>query len=255
MRQSNAKVDPTIDGHAIRSSETRAKMIEAAIEVFGTVGYEAASTRVLVERAGVNLAAIPYHFGGKRKLYIAAAQSLADYARKQVDPIIAHLRDAETKDPVVRIDEAVSSFFHLIVGGPEPQAWVTFFVRCEHDADDAFRIIYNEVIARFERALKQTVAEAAGCDATDETLRMQVALVLASIISFRALRNTTLRILGWDEFNPSRLRRLDMTIKDLARSEFFSSPAAVPACRPAASSNGSGPSARAGTLAGRTPRR
>ncbi len=226
MRQSYAKADPAIDGHATRSSETRAKMIEAAIEVFGTVGYEAASTRVLVERAGVNLAAIPYHFGGKRELYLAAAQSLADYARKQVDPIVAHLRDAETIDPVVRIDEAVSSFFHLIVGGPEPQAWVNFFVRCEHDADDAFRIIYNEVIARFERALKQAVAEAAGYDATDETLRMQVALVLASIISLRALRNTTLSILGWDEFNPSRLQRFDMTIRDLARSTFFSSPTA-----------------------------
>lgn len=218
--QTNTKADPEADGHAVQSSATRAKMIESAIEVFAAVGYEAASTRILAQRAGVNLAAILYHFGGKRGLYLAAAQALADYARKKLDPIVAQLRDAEKADPMARIDEAVSSFFHLIVGGPEPQAWVTFFVRCENDGDDAFRIIYDEVFARFERALRQTLAEVAGGDAAGDILRMQTAVVLASIISFRALHNTVLSILGWDQLNPSRLQRLDKIIRDLARSEF-----------------------------------
>ncbi len=224
MRQSNAKADPKLDGHAIQSAETRAKMIEAAIEVFGAVGYEAAGTRTLAERAGVNLAAIPYHFGGKRELYLASARAIADYTRERMDPVIARLRDPKNGDAIARVDEGLSDFFRLVVGGAEPQAWATFFVRCECDADDdAFRIIYDAVFTRFEQALRQTVAKAVGRDVADEMLRTNVAVVLASIISFRLLRNTTLNILGWDRFNPNRLRRLDVRIRELARSELFSS--------------------------------
>ncbi len=65
------------NGHAVRSNGTKARMIEAAIEVFGTLGYETASTRLLAERAEVNLSAIPYHFGGKHALYLAAAEAIA----------------------------------------------------------------------------------------------------------------------------------------------------------------------------------
>jgi AcrR family transcriptional regulator len=119
-------------------------MIDTAIEVFGTLGYEGASTRILTDRAGVNLSAIPYHFGGKRELYMAAAQSIADYARKQIDPVVADLEVVDGVDPAARIDEALSRFFHFMVGGPEPEAWASFFVRCEYDADDAFRMIHEE---------------------------------------------------------------------------------------------------------------
>lgn len=228
MRQSDPKADRKTNGHAVRSSETRAKMIEAAIEVFATVGYEAASTRTLAERAGVNLAAIPYHFGGKRELYLAAAQAIADHARERLAPIVTRLRDLNAADPLTRIDEAISNFFRLLAGGTEPQAWFSFFIRCEHDADDAFRIIYDESFAFFERALKQAVAEVIDCDVTDDILRMRVAVVLSSVISFRALRNTTLSILGWDQLNPSRLKQLDMIIRELARSEFFCCPTRPP---------------------------
>jgi AcrR family transcriptional regulator len=91
-------------------------MIDTAIDVFGRLGYEGASTRILADRAGVNLSAIHYHFGGKRELYMAAAQSIADYARKRIDPIIAGLDDAGGSDPAERIDEALSRFFHFMVG-------------------------------------------------------------------------------------------------------------------------------------------
>jgi len=102
--------------HALRSTETRSRMIDTAIDVFGRLGYEGASTRILADRAGVNLSAIHYHFGGKRELYMAAAQSIADYARKRIDPIIAGLDDAGGSDPAERIDEALSRFFHFMVG-------------------------------------------------------------------------------------------------------------------------------------------
>ena len=222
VQSSETITDKMPSRHALRSTETRSRMIDTAIEVFGTLGYEGASTRILADRAGVNLSAIPYHFGGKRELYMAAAQSIADYARKQIDPVVADLEVVDGADTSDRIDVALSRFFHFIVGGPEPEAWASFFVRCEYDADDAFRMLHEELVARFERSLTKTVAEAMGCNRNDKGLQMRVAVVLATIVNLRALRNMTLSSLGWDRFTPSRLAQLDRTIRQFAMSQLFS---------------------------------
>jgi len=207
-----------------RSDETRARMIRAAMDVFGALGYEGASTRVLAQRAGVNLAAIPYHFGGKRELYMAAAQSLANYVRERVTPIIVRLRDVDRASHAARIDEALSSFFNLVVGGVEPKVWTSFVIRCENDADEAFKLLHEQIVARFRDALTETVAEAVGCKADDENLRLRVAIVLGSIIHFRSLRNMTLSNLGWEKMTPERLSLLDNAIRHFAVPELLSSP-------------------------------
>ncbi len=224
MQPLNANNDKAPSRHALRSSATRSRMIDTATAVFGTLGYEGASTRILAHRAGINLSAIPYHFGGKRDLYMAVARSIADYARKQVDPIIRDLQDIGGADAAERIDKALSRFFQFIVGGPEPEAWASFFVRCEYDGDDAFRMIHKELVSRFEGVLTKTVAKRIGCDASDKGLRMRVAVVLASIVNLRALRNMTLSSLGWERFTPARLAQLDRTIRQFAMSHLFSHP-------------------------------
>jgi AcrR family transcriptional regulator len=48
---------------------TKNKIISAAIEEFAEHGYHAATIRDICKRAGVNIAAINYHFSGKTELY------------------------------------------------------------------------------------------------------------------------------------------------------------------------------------------
>lgn len=56
---------------ANRSEDTsvKAKILDAAGDVFGRMGYKAATIREICKTAGVNVAAINYHFGGKKELY------------------------------------------------------------------------------------------------------------------------------------------------------------------------------------------
>jgi TetR/AcrR family transcriptional regulator, regulator of cefoperazone and chloramphenicol sensitivity len=48
---------------------TREKILNAAGEVFAEEGFEGATIRAITERAGVNLAAVNYHFRDKAELY------------------------------------------------------------------------------------------------------------------------------------------------------------------------------------------
>jgi len=61
-------------GGAIRTErkdgvETRARILDAASEVFSRKGFRIATVAQIVAAAGVNRAAVNYHFGGKEALY------------------------------------------------------------------------------------------------------------------------------------------------------------------------------------------
>jgi AcrR family transcriptional regulator len=55
---------------------TKDKVISAAIEEFAEHGYRSATIRGICKRAGVNIAAINYHFAGKTELYRQALAML-----------------------------------------------------------------------------------------------------------------------------------------------------------------------------------
>ena len=54
-----------IDGGYQRGEETRARIVDAALALFGEYGFDGASTRDIAERAGVNAPAIGYYFDNK----------------------------------------------------------------------------------------------------------------------------------------------------------------------------------------------
>jgi AcrR family transcriptional regulator len=84
--------------------ETRTRILEAAEELFMQHGFEGTSMRLLTAKAGVNLAAVNYHFGSKDALIEAVF-------RRRLDPMnaerIAELERLEvsntlTPDNIIR---------------------------------------------------------------------------------------------------------------------------------------------------------
>lgn len=55
--------------------DTRQRLIDAALSLFGQVGYTRASTRAIAEQAGVNEVTLFRHFGSKKNLLMACVHS------------------------------------------------------------------------------------------------------------------------------------------------------------------------------------
>ncbi len=97
---------------------TRAKLIEAALEVFGERGYHHATVQQIVRRAGTNVAAIHYHFGDKAQFYgevVAHALNL-DRDAERVD-----FGDDQTP-PEEQLRTFVFWFVHHVVGIHKPSS-------------------------------------------------------------------------------------------------------------------------------------
>jgi AcrR family transcriptional regulator len=84
-----------VDGRIERGRATRERLIEAAREQFGAVGYEAASLDAILAAAGVKRGALYHHFDSKLELFDAVldrevaeiAQRIAKKARAASDPV------------------------------------------------------------------------------------------------------------------------------------------------------------------------
>lgn len=62
----------------VRSEATRQKILDAAIEVFGEVGYAAAAWGTIIERTGMTKGAMYHHFDSKESLASAIIEAGSD---------------------------------------------------------------------------------------------------------------------------------------------------------------------------------
>jgi AcrR family transcriptional regulator len=70
--------------------DTASRILSTATRLFAAQGYDGTSTKDICETAGVNIAALHYHFGSKENLYHHIIEQFAterlDFARKTLQP-------------------------------------------------------------------------------------------------------------------------------------------------------------------------
>lgn len=106
-------------------SATRGAIRTVAEELFAEHGIDGVTTRALAERAGVNMAAVNYHFGNKENLIHTVFR---DVARRTVERRLENLArieaaaDAAGRPP--RLDDVIEAFVDAYVNDDSPRMGV-----------------------------------------------------------------------------------------------------------------------------------
>ncbi len=101
-------------------ASTRDKILGAADELFGEIGFDATSTRLIGERSGINKALIHYHFKNKDALFHSVLERyyarLGEVLREIIGEGEGRLRDrlARTLDAYVDFLAANHRFSHMV---------------------------------------------------------------------------------------------------------------------------------------------
>jgi len=93
--------------------DTKQKILDTAENLFGAKGYDATSLRHIITEAGVNLAAIHYHFGSKEELLdqliVRRAGPVNEKRIALLDQIEAEAGAVLTREQVVELADAVAA--------------------------------------------------------------------------------------------------------------------------------------------------
>lgn len=189
-----------------RGAETRARLIVAALEIFGRQGFEAASTREIARRAGANLAAIVYHFGGKEGLHRAVAEHVTAEIGRRIGPMAAAAaeelgRAAPDKTAARRLlQQIVEAHLATMLGVSEAEAWAHFIVREQMGPSPVLDIIagFMEPIHVLVRRL---VAILIDRPAESDEVGFRVFTMIGQVLVFRVAQPLVLKVMARDHLS------------------------------------------------------
>lgn len=148
-------------------TDTKTRILDSAEQLFAEQGFEATSLRAITSHAGVNLAAVNYHFGSKEAL-------LKDVLGRRLRPInqerleLLDAAEAELGEKAPDLEDIVRAFlappFRAMLGsGEKGTHFMQLIGRTHSETNETTRGIlfelFEEVVRRFTEALHRSLPD------------------------------------------------------------------------------------------------
>ncbi|WP_168355751.1 CerR family C-terminal domain-containing protein [Sphingomonas gei] len=179
-----------------------ATLLDTAIDQFGRLGFEGASTRGIARASGTAMSSITYHFGGKQGLYLAAAEHIAGSIRKlQGEPVARAV--AMGQESSAAAAEALATILDSLAQmmlRPETEAWSRFIIREQQFPTEAFDILFAKAMQPILDAFVELIGRVRPDLAGRDTVAMAL-LLFGQAMVLRAGRAAVCRALHVDQID------------------------------------------------------
>ena len=170
-----------------RGEDTRQRLLEVAVDIFGQQGFDGASTGEIVQRAEANLTAIPYYFGSKEGLYVAAAEYMVTECLRRMTPALERTV-REVQDPglsrnqlIQHLCDLLDDFAAVLMGPQMPDNWSVLFAREQMQPTAAFDKI-SDAFQPFTSLLRELVGRILGQSADAPGTRLRVLTLFGQVL-------------------------------------------------------------------------
>jgi len=164
------------------STETQKRLLEAAGEVFAEHGFRDATIREICRRADANVAAVSYHFGDKRELYVATLK----YAHNCAGALTQHRLDDQGLPPEERLRRYVRNFLQRLFASGRP-SWHGRLIAREMAEPTALADIVDEEIRPNSEFAGRIITDLVG-PLPPEVLARCVASLVGQILHYHFAR-------------------------------------------------------------------
>ena len=84
----------------MKQEDTKRRILEKALELFSTRGYDSVSVGEIAQAVGIKAPSLYNHFPGKRAIFDAIVEATAAQYERDTDRIDIHVQNAERDIPV-----------------------------------------------------------------------------------------------------------------------------------------------------------
>jgi AcrR family transcriptional regulator len=135
--------------------DVEARLLAAALQLFGQRGYDSVSVREVARAAGVTTPNVYYYFGSKRGLYLRLLHDLLDRRSTAVSMALR-----EKGDPITRLRHMLEAYIWFDRDAPVEREAQLFLLREIYGlGSDMFSELVTEHDASNRRALRQVIEE------------------------------------------------------------------------------------------------
>jgi AcrR family transcriptional regulator len=146
------------------SADTKSRILDAAERLFAEEGFAATSHRHITREAGVNLAAVNYHFGSKEELLKAVfARRLGPINRERLVRLKAHVEAAAPAAPSVEavVRAMVEPAFEAVESAGEGvERFMQLVGRTHSETSDQIRVCFLGQFEEIHHAFLAALATA-----------------------------------------------------------------------------------------------
>ena len=180
----------------------RARLLDAAADIFGTYNLEGATTRQLAERAGVNQAAIPYYFGGKEGLYLATVEHFFSVHAPTIQSVVAEIRsklaanDIDRSEALNLLKRLLEQMLEVLLRQQTNRSFGRIIIREQMQPTKAFDLIYERVIRHVHETISVLLAIVLDRKADDRAVILRAQMIVGQILIFLSGRETIRRRLN-----------------------------------------------------------
>jgi len=196
------------------SDPTRARLLEAAGQVFAEHGFQGSTVREICTRAGANIAAVNYHFRDKAGLYLAV---LRHSMAADVDHPDPRQIAVNTESPEEALRLLISAMLHRMHSSVTGRAWHLRIMAHEMaQPTEALPRVVEEVIGPNYAAIREVLSRLLGTAPEDDLTRFSAHSVVGQVVHY-AHAGPVIRLL-WPELNmtPERLNEIAGHIADFS---------------------------------------
>lgn len=201
-----------------KGDASRLHILKSSLNVFGQYGYDGATTRVLANAAGVQLGAFQYYFGGKKGLYLAVADFVAELISAELADTLASAaavldkRDAGQADLYHALMDILETFALRVMAKDDSRMIARFIVREQMDATEAFDHLYQGSMKQLLSACQRLMGRILAKPESSNEIKIRTIAIIGQITIFETSRAMVIRNLNWKTIRKTEIDQIRSVI-------------------------------------------
>jgi AcrR family transcriptional regulator len=224
MSQAAPRRRPSDGGYA-RGEETRLRIIDTAIPLFGERGFDGVSTREIAAEAGVNPPALQYYFDSKEGLYRACGEHITGQVSGAVLPVLERAERLLSDDaPAPALIEAYCAIIEvvadLLFAEADTSGWSDFLATEQAGFGPCvcLPLLRESFLDRLQTVCAGIVGRLSGKSGDDVECRLRSQAIEGQLKVFHLGRRAVVDCMGWKKLEPEHGRLIKSIVVEQTRT-------------------------------------